>query len=151
MVKKLTCVFCEISRKEKSAHIVYEDKDIMVILDINPISKGHLLVIPKEHHEAIQDTPVRTLVKTWIVASAFAKIYRDRLKAPGVNVITNSGSPAGQVIFHFHVHVIPRWEQDSFKKGGRHSLSEEEAVEVTKMLSDHLDIVKSYLNEFPTI
>ncbi len=141
------CVFCEISRKERPAYVIYEDEDIMTILDINPISKGHLLVIPKEHHEAIQDTPVKTLVKTWIVASAFAKIYRSNLNAPGVNVVTNSGSPAGQVIFHFHVHVIPRWELDGFKKGGRHQLSQEEAYEVINMLSKHLDVVKNYLKQ----
>ncbi|AFZ70541.1 HIT family hydrolase, diadenosine tetraphosphate hydrolase [Caldisphaera lagunensis DSM 15908] len=141
------CVFCEISKKEKPAYIIYEDDDIMTILDINPISKGHLLVIPKEHHEGIQDTPVKTLIKAWVTASAFAKIYRVNLNAPGVNVVTNSGSPAGQVIFHFHVHVIPRWDQDGFKKSGRHQLNEKEANEVINMLSNHIDVVKDYLKQ----
>ena len=126
----MSCTFCEIARGERDAYKVYEDDDTLVILDIYPVSKGHLLVIPKEHHEAIEDMPATLLKKVWLVASAMAKLYREELKAPGVNVLNNSGRAAGQIIFHFHVHVIPRWEGQEIGKHTRHHLQDDEARDV---------------------
>ncbi|MEB3774622.1 MAG: HIT domain-containing protein, partial [Desulfurococcales archaeon] len=101
------CIFCAILEGVENAYFVYRRHGLAVILDKYPASKGHLLVIPEEHHEAVQDTPPKLLARAWVAASALAHIYRVRLGAPGVNVLTNSGRIAGQVIFHFHVHVIP--------------------------------------------
>ena len=126
----MACTFCEIVRGERDAYKVYEDDDTLVILDIYPVSKGHLLVIPKEHHEAIEDMPTALLKKVWLVASAMAKLYRKELRAPGVNLLNNSGRAAGQIIFHFHVHVIPRWEEQGIGRHTRHHLQGDEAKEV---------------------
>jgi len=128
------CIFCKIVRGEADAYIVYRGHGVTAFLDKFPVSKGHLLVVPDEHYESIHDTPLAKACRVWAVASAIAKYYRVKLGAPGVNLLTNSGSYAGQVIFHFHVHVIPRWGPMRGFFAGRHSLTEEEAREVMGML-----------------
>lgn len=137
--------FCRIARGELSAYFVYQDDDIMVILDHMPISKGHLLVITKRHYTAVEKVPPATLVKAWLTASALAKFYREVAGAPGVNVGTNSGRPANQVVFHFHIHVVPRWEPGPPRRGERHELTEGEAREVLAMTRQAVPIIKEYL------
>jgi len=141
----LECVFCRIIRGEEEGYTVYKGSGVQVILDKYPVSKGHLLVLSEEHYEGVQDTPPEVLVRVWLVASALARIYRVHLGAPGVNIVTNSGHTAGQVIYHFHVHVIPRWAQARGFWSGRHELSPEEAREVVEMLKPHLTVVDEYL------
>lgn len=137
------CIFCKIARGEEEAYRVYRGHGLVVILDKYPVSKGHLLVIPEDHYEAVQDTPPRTLAKVWVAASALAHIYRVKLGAPGVKVLTNSGRIAGQVIFHFHVHVIPYWGTAGYE--GRRVLGREEAMGVLEMLGPHVGVVEEYL------
>ncbi len=139
------CVFCAIARGEAPAHVVYEDDDVMVILDKYPVSLGHLLVITREHYEAIHTTPPRLAAKAFLVASALARVYRERLGAPGVKVLTNSGAPAGQVIFHTHIHVVPYWPDR--RRVPREEVTEEEARRVIAMLKPHLDVVEEVLAE----
>ncbi len=143
----MACVFCRIVKRELPSNIVYEDDENMVFLDIYPVSKGHLLVIPKEHYESIHDTPGKILARTWLLASILGKIYRVELGAPGVNIVTNSGSAAGQEVFHFHIHVIPRWGRWTGFWGGRHRLSEEEARDVLNMWSDKKELIVKGLSE----
>jgi len=143
----LGCVFCGIVSGSEPAWRVYEDDVVVVILDKYPVSKGHLLVITKKHYESIHDADPREALHAFAVAAALARVYRTKLGAPGVNVVTNSGRPAGQVIFHFHVHVIPRWSGGSFRWSSRHELTAEEAEEVIAELEPHLDGVKSYLRK----
>jgi len=137
----MACVFCKIVKGELPSNIVYEDDINMVFLDIYPVSKGHLLVIPKEHFESLNDTPERILARTWLLASILGRIYRDYLEAPGVNIVTNSGRAAGQEVFHFHVHVIPRWGRWMGFWGGRHRLSDAEANEVLDMWRDKKELI----------
>ncbi len=141
------CIFCRIARGEAPAYKVYEDEEILVILDIMPVEKGHLLVMPRSHHESIHDTPPRLAARVWLAASALARIYRVELEAPGVNIVSNSGRPAGQEVFHFHVHVIPRWSPARRGFRGRHRLTREEAEEVITMLEPHTGIIREYLGE----
>ncbi len=139
----MRCIFCEIAEKKEQSYIVYEDEEIIVILDKYPISKGHLLVIPKKHYESLHDAPDHIICKTFMVASRLAKIYRNNIGSPGVNILSNSGKIAGQIIFHFHVHVIPRWEKissDPWKS--RHVLTSEEAESVITMISPYLEKIK---------
>ncbi|MGC8566838.1 MAG: HIT family protein [Caldisphaera sp.] len=144
----MDCIFCEISSGKLPAYKIYEDEDLLVILDKKPVSKGHLLVIPREHYEGIQDTPPNVLAKTWLAASALAKIYRINLNALGVNVLTNSGEAAGQVIFHFHVHVIPRWDLENYRKHSRHDLDDNEAKEVIDMVRPYAELyIKNYISQ----
>ncbi|MCE4600376.1 MAG: HIT family protein [Desulfurococcales archaeon] len=139
------CVFCRIVRGEIPAYTVYKDDDVTVFLDIYPVDKGHLLVVSNTHYESAEEAPPETAAKVFAVATAFARIYRVRLGAPGVNILTNSGRHAGQEIFHFHVHVIPRWRGGGWRALlARHRLTEDEAREVLGLLEQHLDIVKEY-------
>ncbi len=137
------CIFCDIVAGRAESYQVYRGHGVVVILDKYPVSKGHLLVIPEEHYEAVQDTPPRILAKAWVTASALAHIYRKKLGAPGAKVLTNSGRIAGQVIFHFHVHVIPYWGEG----WGRHTLTREEAEEVLEMLKPYISVVEEYLKD----
>ena len=141
----LECVFCRIVRGEEESYTVYKGNGVQVILDKYPVSKGHLLVLSEEHYEGVQEAPPEVLARVWVVASALARIYRVHLGAPGVNIVTNSGATAGQVIFHFHVHVIPRWSQVRGFWSGRHELDRKEAEEVVGMLKPHITLVEEYL------
>ncbi|MCE4627622.1 MAG: HIT family protein [Desulfurococcales archaeon] len=140
------CIFCRIAKGEAPAYKVYEDEVSLVFLDIFPVEKGHLLVTSREHYEAVHNAPPRVVAHVFTVAAALAKIYRDILGAPGVNIVTNSGRAAGQEVFHFHVHVIPRWRGGGWRRlVERHVLTEEEAREVLGMLKPHIGIVRKAL------
>ncbi len=146
------CIFCRIARREAPAHIVYEDDNVLVFLDIYPVEKGHLLVIPRSHYESVMDAPPRVAARVLATAAALARLYRERLGAPGVNILANSGRPAGQEVFHFHVHVIPRWRGGGWRTlFMRHRLTEEEAREVLEMWRPLRDDIREYVREALTL
>ncbi len=105
------CIFCKIIDKELPANIIYEDLDVIAFLDINQATKGHTLVIPKNHHETYLSTPKEEMHHVMDVAQKIGQAQMKQLLARGVNIIINNYPPAGQVIPHFHVHVIPRYDQ----------------------------------------
>ena len=137
--------FCLIAAGKAKAYTLYEDDYVMMILDKKPASLGHALVITREHYEAVEEVPPSLLVRAWLVASAAARYLRKLKGAAGVNLITNSGSPAGQVVFHFHIHVIPRWEAGPIVRGVRHDLTEEEARTAQEIYKGLGDVIKEYL------
>lgn len=106
------CIFCRIAAKEIPATVVYEDDDVLAFMDIGPIIKGHALVIPKQHHDPVTETPDDILAKLHIVAKRVAQAQMNALGADGVNIMQNNGAAAGQEVPHIHVHVIPRFEGD---------------------------------------
>lgn len=100
------CIFCKLVSKEIPAEIVYEDENTMAFLDINPATKGHCLVIPKEHYETILDVPEDVLCN---VIKTVKKISLALSKtSPGMNVVQSNGRAAHQEVDHIHFHVIPR-------------------------------------------
>jgi histidine triad (HIT) family protein len=105
--KTESCVFCRIVRRELPASIIYEDDDVMALLDINPVQEGHSLVIPKKHFTDIWDIEPEVLAKVDAVAQRVARRMAGVMRAEGVNTFSASGKPAGQEIYHFHMHVIP--------------------------------------------
>lgn len=139
------CIFCRIIAGELPSYKVYEDEKVLVILDKYPASKGHLLVITKEHHRGLHQTPPHLAVYAFAVAAAIAKYYKEKLLVPGVNVLNNDGSAAGQVIFHTHIHVIPRWTRTGPVFHGRTEIRRDEAMEVLNMLSTVPAFVRDYL------
>ncbi|MEM0366337.1 MAG: HIT domain-containing protein [Acidilobaceae archaeon] len=141
----IKCIFCDIVRGVEKAYTLYRSNGILVILDKYPVSKGHLLVLSEDHYESVHEAPPEVTAKVWLTASALARIFRVNLKAPGVNIITNSGATAGQEIYHFHVHVIPRWEPLRRFWSNRHTLTEEEAREVIDTIKDHTILIDEYL------
>ncbi len=107
-----SCIFCKIIRGEIPSYKVYEDELVIAILDVNPSSNGHTLVMPKEHFSDVTTTPKNILDHCFEVSQVIAQAQIKQLHATGVNIITNAGKSAGQSVMHFHIHVIPRYEND---------------------------------------
>ena len=105
-----SCIFCKIAKKQAQASIVYEDKDTMAFLDIRPLVMGHTLVIPKAHFVDIFDIPEKEICRVHAVTKQVALAVKDATRADGISIIQQNGKPAGQDIFHLHVHVVPRFE-----------------------------------------
>ena len=129
------CVFCEIIRGERKAYRIYEDDEVIVILDINPVSKGHCLVISKKHYANIFDAPEDILSRMIAVAKRISIVLRDRLDTKGVNIIMANNPEAGQTVMHVHIHVIPRYPNDDIRFRFRiKKMSEKEFEELASML-----------------
>ena len=107
------CIFCKIIAGELPSTKIYEDDDILAFLDIGPIVKGHVLVIPKKHSEMIIDTDPEVLAKIMVIAKKVAKAQFDGMGADGVNIMQANGKVAGQVVSHIHFHVVPRFKDDN--------------------------------------
>jgi len=106
------CVFCAIVNKQIPASIIYEDEKVLAFLDINPLTEGHTLVIPKNHAENIFDISEENLKHISIVAQKIANKMKEVMHAEGVNLIQASGQAADQQVSHFHLHIIPRKNTD---------------------------------------
>ncbi|MEX2680353.1 MAG: HIT family protein [Candidatus Sigynarchaeota archaeon] len=106
------CVFCKIVAGKIPSRKFYEDDAVIGILDINPVSSGHSLIIPKEHFKLIMDGTDKQIQKTFVGVKNVADRLKNRLGFEGFNMLVNQGREAGQVINHFHVHVIPRVKGD---------------------------------------
>ena len=92
----------------------YEDADVVAFMDIQPVNAGHVLVVPREHFESLEDIPHRLAMHLYEVAMELAPVVKHVAGAAGMNVVVNSGAAAGQDVFHYHVHVIPRKAGDGF-------------------------------------
>ncbi len=126
-----SCIFCKIANGEIPSNTIYEDDKFRVILDNGPATKGHALVLPKEHYANLFEMPQDLLADAAVVAKKVASNIKDKLFCDGLNLVQNNGETAGQTVMHFHLHIIPRYEND-----GQHILwnptspSAEELVEV---------------------
>ncbi len=117
----MNCIFCNIVNGSIPSEKIYEDEDFIAILDINPISKGHLLIIPKRHCVNIMDMDDEILKKTAVLLKKLCGLLTKALNVTGINLIQNNGKDAGQIIFHSHFHLIPRRPEDGIKIGMEHS------------------------------
>ena len=106
------CLFCKIVAREIPAQIVYEDESTLAFLDINPVNPGHTLVIPKEHSTDIFDIDDKNWTAVMKTSRTVAHALEKALQTDGVNIGMNNRAGAGQVIFHAHVHVMPRFKDD---------------------------------------
>ena len=109
----MNCIFCAIVDGVIPAAKVYEDDQILAFMDINPANPGHLLVIPKRHYRNIFDIDVEMAGKIMRVGTRLARVVKTALNPDGLNLLQSSESAAFQTVFHFHLHLIPRWEDDS--------------------------------------
>ena len=109
----MDCIFCSIVSGDIPAIKVYEDGETLSFMDINPGNPGHLLVIPKRHYRNIFDIPTATAGKIMGVGAKLAGVIKDVLKPDGLNLFQSSEAAAFQSVFHFHLHLLPRWEGDS--------------------------------------
>ena len=109
----MACVFCDIVTGAAPASFVYEDPDVVAFTDIRPFTTGHLLVIPRRHAVGLGDLPAELGAKVWLVGQRLASsLRRSGLRCDGVNLFLADGAAAFQEVFHFHLHVIPRFRGD---------------------------------------
>lgn len=111
------CIFCKIAGGDIPSATIYEDDDFRVILDLGPASKGHALILPKYHASNIYELPDELAAKVMVLAKKMASKMTDALQCDGFNIVQNNGELAGQTVFHFHMHLIPRYEGDNVKLG----------------------------------
>ena len=108
----MSCIFCKIVSGEISTVKVFEDDDTLAFLDVNPDTEGHCLVIPKKHFETIFDIDGEILKKVMATLKTVALKIKDSLGAEGMHIANNNGILGGQIVSHFHMHIIPRYEND---------------------------------------
>lgn len=130
------CVFCKIISGEWSAEKIYEDDNVLAFLDINPVTRGHTLIVPKKHAMVLHETGDHDLVALFKVVKLIAPQIRDLCGAAGYNIGINCGEVAGQLVLHTHIHIIPRYSNDGLTMWGGH-----------KMHPDHLRELASLLRE----
>ena len=128
------CLFCKIVAGEIPSHKVYEDDKFLAFLDINPINKGHTLVIPKEHSYNLITMDDELAGEMMKVIKKLAQHIKEKLNADGINIIFNNEKSAGQIIFHTHAHIIPRFEGDGFHHWPGKPYLENEANEILERL-----------------
>lgn len=106
------CIFCKIVNGVIPSTSIYEDDMFRVILDLSPATKGHALILPKAHFRNIFEMDEETASKLFVVATKVAKAMKETLKCDGLNIVQNNEEVAGQTVFHFHLHLIPRYVDD---------------------------------------
>lgn len=121
----MNCLFCKIASGENPSYKVYEDDFVLAFLDIFPVSPGHVLVIPKKHFPNYEAIDEEYLIRVYSVVKKIGAVLKSALHVPGYNTMVNNDPVAGQIIPHFHVHIIPRevgdglklWSQGEYKDG----------------------------------
>lgn len=131
-----SCIFCKIVKGEIPSYKLYEDSDVFVMLDINPFSKGHVLVLPKKHFENIYDIPENILCKVVSVSKFFAQKIKQEFHPEGIILLQNSGERAGQSVFHFHMHVKPVFLDSEILSEAhlRKKLKEDDMLDIQRVL-----------------
>lgn len=109
----MDCIFCKIIKGEINSYTIYEDDIVKVILDVNPVTNGHALVLPKKHYENLLDIDEKTLSHIHRVARDLYKVYKEKLGCDGFTLTQNNGY--GQEIKHYHLHLIPRYKNDNIE------------------------------------
>lgn len=136
-MKDNNCIFCKIANGEIPSKTLYEDDKFRVILDLGPATRGHALILPKNHYKNIYEIPDETVADAMILAKKMAIKMTQALHADGFNIVQNNNEIAGQTVFHFHIHLIPRYEGDgqniNWVPG---EMSQEELGEIKKQISE---------------
>ena len=112
-MKKDDCIFCKLANGVIPTNVIYEDDDFTVIMDAAPATPGHCLILPKEHYANIFELNEEIAGKAFKLAKKMATSMTDKLGCDGFNIVQNNGEAAGQTVFHFHMHLIPRYENDN--------------------------------------
>ena len=138
-MKDENCIFCKLANGDIPTATVYEDEYLRAIMDAAPANKGHIIILPKSHASGIYELEDEYVSRTFVLAKKLAVALKKLTGCDGVNILQNNGEAAGQTVFHFHVHVIPRfknddctivWKPTSYKDG--------EASEVAKKIAELL-------------
>ncbi len=133
-------IFSKIINKELPAHIVYEDDNFLAFLDINPVNLGHTLLVPKQACRNIFDMPENLAKELGLVAQKIAVALKKALNADGVNLIMNNEPAGGQIIFHAHLHIVPRFLNDGLKSWpGQAGITENVFIETANKIKANLN------------
>jgi histidine triad (HIT) family protein len=108
------CIFCDLIRGAAEVSMCYEDGTVIAFMDIQPVNAGHVLVVPKAHYETVRDIPRDVGLHLYEVATRLIPVIQQVSGAEDMNIVVNSGAAAGQNVFHYHIHLIPRREGDGF-------------------------------------
>lgn len=111
-MKDCNCIFCKIANGEIPSTTLYEDDDFRVILDMGPATRGHALLLPREHYTNLFELDDALAGRALVTAKEVAVRMKEALGADGFNLVQNNGETAGQTVMHFHIHLIPRYEND---------------------------------------
>lgn len=114
-MKDSNCIFCKIANGEIPSYTIYEDDKFRVIFDLGPATKGHAIILPKEHFRNIFDLDENYTKEALVVAQKIAGAMKEVLNCDGLNILQNNEEVAGQTVFHFHIHLIPRYKNDGVK------------------------------------
>ncbi len=140
-MKEEKCIFCRLASGEIPSHTIYEDSLFRVILDAAPASKGHALIIPKKHYADLFEIDTDTAGEVMKLAKKLATHMTGALKCDGLNLVQNNGEIAGQTVFHFHFHLIPRYrnmKNDDILRWNHENFTEDEVKEICSELSKGL-------------
>lgn len=133
------CIFCKLAAGEIPTATLYEDEEFRVILDQGPVSKGHALILPKAHYANLYELPDEIAGKAMILAKKMAAVMTRALNCDGFHLVQNNGETAGQTVFHFHLHLIPRYQGDQVTLGWKPgTLTEEVKAEVIDKVKQEL-------------
>ncbi len=129
------CIFCKIANGDIPSKVLYEDDEFKVILDLGPATKGHALILPKNHYHNLYELPDETAGKVMLLAKKMAIHMTEKLSCDGFNLVQNNGEAAGQTVFHFHLHLIPRYKEDGQTLGWEPlEFSQEELEEIRNII-----------------
>lgn len=131
-MKDDNCIFCKIANGEIPSKTIYEDEEFRVILDLGPAARGHALILPKNHFANLYELPDETASKVMLLAKKMATQMTDKLQCDGFNLVQNNGETAGQTVFHFHMHLIPRYKNDNQTIGWKPGEPTQEELEETR-------------------
>ena len=133
-MKKDDCIFCKLANGVIPTNSLYEDDVVKVIFDAGPASLGHVLILPKEHFDNVYALDDDTAAHVFQVAVKVAKALKEGLNLEGLNIVQNNGEIAGQTVFHFHMHIIPRYKGDTVNVGWKQGEVTDEEIEKIKSL-----------------
>ena len=135
----MNCIFCKIAKDEIPSFKIYEDDFVLSFLSTGPVNHGHVLVIPKKHYSNYEEIDNETLAKIYVVVKKIGLAIKNSFDSAGYNTNVNNDAVAGQIIPHFHVHVIPRYKNDGLElwPEGKYTNTEAETV---------MNKIKSFMN-----
>lgn len=136
-MKKDDCIFCKIANGDIPAKTLYEDDSFRVILDLGPATKGHALILPKDHYANLFELPEETCGEVMKLAKKMSTRMMEKLHADGFNIVQNNHEAAGQTVMHYHLHLIPRYEND-----GQHILWNPTTVSAEELEQTMEEIIK---------
>ena len=136
-MREKDCIFCKIANGDIPSKTLYEDEEFKVILDVGPATRGHALILPKNHYANLYELPDETAVKVMLLAKKMAVLMTEKLGCDGFNLVQNNGKAAGQTVFQLHLHLIPRYKEEGQTLGWK-------SLEPTQ---DELEIIKNIITE----